>query len=133
MGLHSEAAIHRKITELASQLNLYLNQFPKHEKYGLCQQIRSCLYDMYGYMVEAQKRFHKKTALSNLDIEHEKLRWFCALAHELGYFGYASKDASKVRIHQYLVVSKLIDEIGKMIGGWIASQRGANNALQEGS
>ena len=39
MGLHSEARLDHKMMLLIKQLNLYLNHFPKHEKYGLCQQI----------------------------------------------------------------------------------------------
>ena len=41
MGLHSEARLDHKMMLLIKQLNLYLNHFPKHEKYGLCQQIRT--------------------------------------------------------------------------------------------
>lgn len=37
MGLHDEAKLDRKFTEFAKQMNLYLNHFPKHEKYGLAQ------------------------------------------------------------------------------------------------
>jgi len=132
MGLHSEASIHKKITDLARQLNLYLNHFPAHEKHALCRQIRESLYGMYGHMIEAQKRFHKKTALSALDIEHEKLRWFCFLAHELGYFEFQNGKKSEGGQHRFLVLSKMIDELGRMIGGWMLLNRKPVE-LQEGS
>lgn len=132
MGLHSEASIHKKITDLAKQLNLYLNHFPNHEKYGLCLQIRQSLYTMYGHMVEAQKRYHKKTALSSLDIEHEKLRWFCFLAHELGYFEFQNGKRGEHGAHRFLVISKMVDELGRMIGGWTVQVKKAIE-LQEGS
>ena len=80
MGLHSEARLDHKMMLLIKQLNLYLNHFPKHEKYGLCQQIRNAAYDVYGLIVEAQKRYHKKTTLSSLDIRHEQLRMFVRVA-----------------------------------------------------
>jgi hypothetical protein len=128
MGLHSESALNMKMVDLAKQLNLYLNHFPKHEKYGICQQIRSCLYDVYGLIVEAQKRYHKKTTLTNLDIEHEKLRWFCFLSNELGYFEFSNGQRDQEGYKRYLVISAMVDEVGRMIGGWIQHQR-----EQEGS
>jgi hypothetical protein len=35
MGLHDEAKLDRKFLEFAKLMNVYLNHFPKHEKYGL--------------------------------------------------------------------------------------------------
>jgi len=94
MGHHDEAKLDAKFIDFARQMNLYLNHFPKHEKYGLCQQIRNSAYEVYGYIVESQKRYQKKTSLTNLDICHEQLRMFLRLAFELGYFSF--KDGAKV-------------------------------------
>ncbi len=128
MGLHSEAELNRKFVEFAKLLNLYLNHFPKSEKYGLAQQIRQAAYDVYGMIVEAQKRFHKKTTLSNLSVRHEQLRMFINLAHELGYFefkdGSRSDDSPRrLAAHRHVAVSRLVDELGRMIGGWVRSER----------
>lgn len=114
-------------------MNIYLNHFPKHEKYALAQEIRRAAYAMYGYIVEAQKRYHKKTALSNLDVAHEQLRMLVNLAYALGYFAF--KDGARTdrpeatAEHRHLAISRLIDEMGKMIGGWIVATR----AVQEAS
>lgn len=115
-------------------MNLYLNHFPKHEKYGLAQQMRQCLYTMYGLIVEAQKRYHKKTALAQLDIEHEKLRWFNNLAWELGYYEFDNgRSGPESRgEHRFMVLSRLIDEVGRMVGGWMQFVR-QEAAQQEGS
>jgi hypothetical protein len=86
MGLHSEAQLDRRFIEMVKLLNVYLNHFPRHEKYGLAQTIRLAAYEIYGFMVEAQKRYQKKTTLTNLDIRHEQLRMFVRMAYELGYF-----------------------------------------------
>lgn len=93
MGLHDEAKLDRKFVELAKLMNIYLNHFPKHEKYALAQEIRRTAYAMYGFIVEAQKRYHKKTALSNLDVCHEQLRMLINLAHSLNYFAF--KDGTR--------------------------------------
>jgi len=52
MNPHSNL-IH-KSREMIKLANVYLNHFPKHEKYGLSQQIRNCLYDIYGYIAEGE-------------------------------------------------------------------------------
>lgn len=127
MGLHDEAKLDRKFMELAKLMNIYLNHFPKHEKYGLALEIRRTAYAMYGYLVEAQKRYHKKTALTNLDIAHEQVRMLWRLAFELGYLGFKDgrrdERQEETAQHRYLAMSRLVDEMGRMIGGWIAATR----------
>lgn len=83
MGVHSEAQMNRKFVEMAKLLNVYLNHWPKHEKYALASRVRNTAYQLYDYITEAQKRYHKKTTLSNLDIAHEQLRMQLYLANEL--------------------------------------------------
>lgn len=127
MGVDSEAQLNRKFVEFANLLNVYLNHFPRHEKYGLCLAIRQAAYDTYGYIAEAQKRYHKKTALTNLDVRHEQLRMLVHLAFEMGYFrfkdGRRADDAGDLEARRYLALSSLIDELGRMIGAWIAHDR----------
>lgn len=132
MGVHDEAKLDVKFIDFAKQMNLYLNHFPKHEKYGLCQQIRNSAYEVYGFIVESQKRFQKKTSLNNLDIAHEQLRMFLRLAFELGYFKFKDgapfeKNTEKTATHRYLVISRMVDELGRMIGGWIQAERSKQN------
>lgn len=127
MGLHAEARLDHKMMLLIKQLNLYLNHFPKHEKYGLCQQIRNAAYDVYGLIVEAQKRYHKKTTLSSLDIRHEQLRMFVRVAFELGYFGFKNQavsgdDPQELAERRFHTLGVMIDEIGRMLNGWIKAE-----------
>ena len=128
MGQHSEAELNQKFIETAKLMNIYLNHFPKFEKYALAQQIRVCMYEVYGLIVESQKRYHKKTTLTNLDIRHEQWRMFVNLANSLGYFEFkdgkeADKSPAKMAAHRFLAMSRLIDELGRMIGGWIVFER----------
>ncbi|MBA3836477.1 MAG: four helix bundle protein [Zymomonas sp.] len=126
MGLHSEAKLDQKYVAFVKLLNLYLNHFPKSERYGLALEIRRAAYDVYALIVECQKRYHKKTTLTQLDIRHEQLRMLTRLAHELGYFGFkdGTHDTDKSRgEHRYLTLSRLIDELGRMIGGWLLADR----------
>jgi four helix bundle protein len=118
-----EAQLVRKFVELAKLLNVYLNHFPRHERYALSNRIRNSAYEVYGLVVEGQKRYHKKTTLTQLDIAHEQLRMQLYLAYELGYFrftdGRTEDDAEEVEAHRWQAISKLVDDLGRMIGGWI--------------
>jgi hypothetical protein len=126
MRVDPEAAIRHKCRELIMQLNVNLNHFPRHEKHGLCLQIRNCAYGVLKGLVECEKRYHNKTSLTRLDVEHEQLRTLVNLSFEMGYFGYHNhkstrSDAESLR--RYTAVSILLNELGAMIGGWIRSLR----------
>jgi len=124
MSIHSEATLNRKFMEFIKLLNIYLNHFPRHEKYGLSNKIRDTAYGVYDLITEAQKRYYKKTTLTNLDITHQKLRMQLYLAYELGYFRFKDGKScidlpEKLEEHRFTAIGKLNDELGKMIGGWI--------------
>lgn len=127
--------MHRKLVLFAVQLEGYLAHFPNCHKYTLTQGIRQAFVDVFNLVTEAQKRYQKKTTLTQLDIRHEQLRMQVHLAHELGLFGYSAgkKDAQAQAAHRFTVLLRMIDELGRMIGGWLKSelQGGSNAALGE--
>lgn len=121
-----EARLDRRYIEMTKLLNLYLNQFPSSEKFGLAQRIRQACYEVYELIIEAQKRYQKKTTLTNLDIRHETLRMLVRLAYELGHFRHGVKgkpDPDAEATRRYLALSRRIDEVGRLIGGWVAAER----------
>ena len=121
-----KAKIFHKARELIKLMNIHLNHFPKHEKYALCQQIRNAAYGVYTGLVECQKKYHNKTSLTKLDIQHEQLRMLLNLAFELGYYDYkdgARHHSESEALRRYTAMSVLINELGAMIGGWIRSLR----------
>lgn len=126
---HPQAAIIHKCREMIKLMNVHLNHFPKHEKYGLCQEIRQAAYECYGLIVECQKRFHNKTSINKLDVRHEQLRMFINLSYELGYYDFHEnkRDRSDAEAkRRYTALSVLVNELGAMIGGWIRSLRAEN-------
>ena len=121
MSVHSEAILNQKFFEMMKLLKIYLNHFPKDEKFALCLSIRNTAYEVFDLITESQKRYYKKTSLTNLDIKHEQLRIKLYLANELWYFNFKNgrRDENVDAVGRYLAISKLIDEIGRMIGAWI--------------
>lgn len=133
MGIHSEAQLCRKFTAFAQLLNIYLNHFPKAERYALAGRIRNTAYEMYDLITEGQKRYLKKTTLTNLDITHERLRMQIYLAYELGYFRFkdgraadSQQNPQALEQHRFTTLGNMVDELGRMIGGWIAKLREQN-------
>ena len=121
-----EVNLNRKFVEMMKLLNIYLNHFPRYEKFALSNDIRNTAYRVYDLITECQKKYYKKTSLTALDIEHEKLRMQIILSNELGYFAFkdGSKNSKLARPeHRFLAISQMIDEIGRIIGAWINKLR----------
>lgn len=132
MSADVEVLMYRKFVELSKLLNVYLNHFPRHERYALSNRIRNTAYDVYELIMEAQKRYFKKTTLTNLDLTHERLRMQIYLAYELGYFRF--KDGRKLdgeaayqqEQRRLGAATDIVDELGRMIGGWIKRLKAEN-------
>ncbi len=125
MIINPEANLCRKFMEFSKLLNIYLNHFPKFERFALEQRIRNTAYEVYDLISEGQKRYFKKTTLTDLDITHERLRMQLLLAYELGYFRFKDgkkqeKSGGELEAHRFMAITKLNDELGRMVGGWIS-------------
>lgn len=105
--------IKTKIEDMIAYGNICLKQFPKYERYALAGQIRNCMYSILGICVEANHKHYKKTTLTELDIEVDKLRSYLRLS--------ASPDLKYLSVEKYGVWAAKVDEIGRMLGGWIQS------------
>lgn len=93
--------------------NVCLKEFPKHEKHVMAASIRSSMYRLLELIVRANKKYHKKTTLQDIDVELELLRTYIRVA--------ADPKIKYLPIKKYENWSKLLNEIGKMLGGWIKS------------
>ncbi|NBL01028.1 MAG: four helix bundle protein [Erysipelotrichia bacterium] len=121
----------RKFMAFAKQTNLYLNHFPRSEKYALSQSIREDMYKIFDLMVEGQKRYYKKTTLTDLDIAHDRLKAKILLAYHLGYFSFKDgktddKNPTTMAEKRYATLSLMCSELGKLIGGWIKKTKEEN-------
>lgn len=131
MGIHSESILNRKFMEFAKLLNIYLNHWPRFERYALANRLRNTAYEVYDLITESQKKYYKKSTLTNLDVTHEKLRMQLYLAYELGYFKFkdgkqVDKSSEELQGHRFLAISRLVDELGKIIGAWIKKVKSDN-------
>lgn len=86
-----------------------LRNFPKSEKHVLSAEIRQCMMRLLRLVIITNRRYHKKTTLQDVDSELDLLRSMVRLSMELGF----------LKFPQYEVWSRHIDEVGRMVGGWI--------------
>ena len=90
-----------------------LAQFPKSEKFTLAADMKRCMHAILEYIIEAHKKYYKKTTLQELYVEVAKLKVYMRLAKDLGF----------LPLKKYEVWSKQVVEIGKMVGGWIKAAK----------
>lgn len=107
------AALLARIEDLEAYTHAALLQYPKLERHLLCAEIRNSLNVILRLTVTAWKRYHKKTTLQELDIEIEVLRKWLTKSLRLKY----------ITAHRYETWLSIVNDIGRMVGGWIKSAR----------
>ena len=107
----------QKIFDMMEYGYTAMRQFPKSEKYALATDIKRSMDEVLGYCIEAQKKYHKKTSLSNMDVALLKLRAYIRLSYNLGF----------LPERKYALWSGMCVEIGKMLGGWIKAVNGSKS------
>ena len=105
--------IKEKIYDAILYISPALTQFPKSEKYVLANKIRESAYKMFELSVRIEKKYYKKTTLQDADIQLELLRIFNDLSYDLKF----------IDEKRYLLISDRLCEIGRLLGGWIKSQK----------
>ncbi|MBA3603682.1 MAG: diversity-generating retroelement protein Avd [Parachlamydiaceae bacterium] len=105
--------IFHKIYDLYKLLHSYHNRIPKAERYTLWQKCENTALALLEAVIETGQqrgsdRLHSLYAISNkLDLLKVLIR--------------LAKDTHTIENSQYLTIQAFIQEIGKMIGGWIKS------------
>ena len=107
-----------KIDEMIQYGRPLTKQFSRKDR-DLADDMRQCMLQMYRLAIELEKKYYRKTTTKELDIELEWLRHLVRMAASKDYCGV--KYAPPLSMHQYEVWSRLNDEIGRMIGGYIGS------------
>ena len=134
--------IKEKILDMMKYGNRALQHFPWREK-ALAEEIKANMYRLLYQAIRVEKRYYKKTTLQELDIEIDVLRHNLRLAHDPDYYNeqvpkrgrggrivkglngkaVMVKVQPPLPIRKYEQWSRLVDEIGRMVGGYIKTVR----------
>ena len=88
-------------------------KYPRSEKLGFVVDYKKCLFQFLIYIITAQKKYYKKTTLQDADVQLELLRLFNDLSYDLRF----------IDEKRYQLISERFNEIGRLLGGWIKSQK----------
>jgi len=103
--------IYQRVYDLMLYLFPIIDRFPKYEKFVLCTQVKNCIIDIARHIIKANKSRNKRALLYNIDVFIEELRLLIRLSHDRKYLAHKS----------YEETSKRVNEIGRLLGGWIKS------------
>lgn len=112
--------IFRKTYDLYKAFHLQRNAVPKQDRHTLWQRIEvACLSLLELLLLAAQRRGDsKRQPLENASVTLNLLRILIRLA----------KDTRTIDLKTYTELQVAIDDIGRMLGGWIKSSAAASAA-----
>lgn len=115
-----------KVGKMIAQSQIYLNHAPNHEKYALCQAIRTAQIELAN-LVTSCRKYPRLEVVRDLDVKHEQVRQMWRLFFDLGYFAYRrnrkEENAETESVRRFAVMNVSINEIGGMIGGLVKAER----------
>ena len=100
-----------KLHDLLLYLIPELNKFPRSHRFVLGDRIESKLLEVQEHCLRAYYSREKRTHLLESNLKLEVTRHLIRLAHGLRLFS----------THTYGVLAAKVDEVGRMIGGWLRS------------
>ena len=109
--------IERRCKDLCLYLDALTRNMPRYEKYILSAKIREIGYLCLELAIAANKKVHKKTDLTRFNVQHEYLRQLINLAVE----------AKHIDNRRHRIASEKLDEVGKLLGGWLRSELRADS------
>lgn len=113
-----EIPIFKKIFDLYKLFHSLRNGVPKQDRFTIWQKCENLILNILEKLLIANNlsKDKKLPELENMSIDLNFLRVFLRLAKEI-----KSIDNAK-----YVSIEKIIDEIGRMLGGWIRSLKEAS-------
>jgi hypothetical protein len=89
----------------------HVQKFPRAHRFGLGERVQRLLLDFQDSLVAAGKSRAeiRRASLMNADIQLEQLRVWIRVSQELNL----------MTVAQYEHVSRLVSEVGRLLGAWI--------------
>jgi hypothetical protein len=91
----------------------HLNRLPRDHKFMLGNRLIEGLYDLLDGLVQARYSTDKLARLESLNNRLDLIRYQTRML----------KDFELLDMRRYQIVSRMVDDIGRNLGGWIGQQR----------
>jgi hypothetical protein len=96
-------------------------KFPRDFKFLLGDRILGNVYELLDLLVEAKYTKNKLAILERANLRLEQMRFQVRLAH----------DEKLMSTRQYEVAARLLDEVGRLVGGWRRSRGGPGERVTQ--
>jgi hypothetical protein len=109
----TDIPILRKIHELYKTFHEYRVLVPKHERFSIYERSENAIVDILELVLEASYVSKEKKAdlLEKASVRLNVIRFFIRLM----------KESKTLDMKKYTTLQTIIDEIGRMLGGWMRS------------
>jgi len=111
MKEHEELLIISKTYDLILWSCNHTGRFPRQHRFVLGERLERSLYDLLETLIQAKYSRERTPLLNDANLKLEILRFQIRLA----------KDLACLQVKSYAFASKQVDEIGKLVGGWLRS------------
>lgn len=116
----NDLLIYQKHLDLIEYAYNLLKKYPKSEKYAMAAQIKNSMFDSLKLILRANKVYGNRQVriehLNALDAEIQLQKVLVRLSQQNQYITHSN----------YMEWSRRLDEIGRILGGWIKSTVGKN-------
>ena len=103
-----------KLYDVILWLMSRVEKFPRSQKFTLGDRTVNLALDTLELLIEATYTRDRLALLRKANVQLEKLRYLIRICH----------DFKMLSAKQYAYISKEMNEVGKLVGGWIRSQSG---------
>ncbi len=107
--MFQDLVIFQKVYDLILWLYPTVNKFPKSQRFVLGQQIENTVLEILKGTIQANQETNRLPYLKQISVDLDKLRILIRL----------SKDLKFISLRQYQFAAEKINEIGKILSGWI--------------
>lgn len=114
MKKHEELPIFSSWMQFLEWLLPATEKFPKRVRFTFSDRLNSLALDIVEDLVEARYSQNKRPILQRINLRLEKLRVLLRLCHQFKYLSHQGYEHS----------ARSLNEIGRMLGGWIKQQSG---------
>lgn len=105
--------IFAKLYDFYKNLSQTIATFPKTKRYSLGQKLENLTLDAFELLFSIPISTNKLEILKQISVKIDLIKVLLRL----------SKDTQAVKNNKYLELQALLQEIGKMLGGWIRSAK----------
>ena len=113
MSFQNDAPIIQKVYDFYREFYLAVEKMPKKDKYTLGEKVQKTTLDLLELLIAASycQKSEKAGILNKASVKLDLLKILIRLANNI----------QAIQMKKYILLEEKLQEIGKMLGGWIRS------------